>query len=65
MIMSRPEARGPEDDEDYADGISNRKNHSAELPAKANGHVRDSVYFSVIDTDWPAAKAGLEKRLAG
>lgn len=31
----------------------------------ADGHVRDSVYFSVIDTDWPAAKAGLEKRLAG
>ena len=31
----------------------------------ADGHVRDSVYFSVIDTEWPAAKAGLEKRLAG
>jgi RimJ/RimL family protein N-acetyltransferase len=31
----------------------------------ADGHARDSVYFSVIDTDWPAAKAGLEKRLAG
>lgn len=31
----------------------------------ADGHVRDSVYFSIIDTDWPAAKAGLEKRLAG
>ncbi len=30
----------------------------------ADGHVRDSVYFSIIDTDWPAAKAGLEKRLA-
>lgn len=29
----------------------------------ADGHVRDSVYFSIIDTDWPQAKAGLEKRL--
>ncbi|MDP1750783.1 MAG: hypothetical protein Q8L22_15115, partial [Reyranella sp.] len=39
MIMSGPEARGPEDDEGYADGISNRQNHSAELLAKADGHV--------------------------
>jgi hypothetical protein len=31
----------------------------------ADGHVRDSVYFSIIDSDWPAVKAGLEKRLAG
>jgi N-acetyltransferase len=30
----------------------------------ADGHVRDSVYFSIIDTEWPAVKAGLEKRLA-
>ncbi len=30
----------------------------------AGGYVRDSVIFSIIDTDWPAAKAGLEKRLA-
>ena len=30
----------------------------------ADGHVRDSVYFSIIDDDWPAVKAGLEKRLA-
>lgn len=29
----------------------------------ADGHVRDSVYFSVVDGDWPAVKAGLEKRL--
>lgn len=29
----------------------------------ADGHVRDSVYFAIIDTDWPRAKAGLEKRL--
>jgi RimJ/RimL family protein N-acetyltransferase len=29
----------------------------------ADGHVRDSVYFSIVDTDWPAVKAGLEKRL--
>jgi N-acetyltransferase len=30
----------------------------------ADGHVRDSVYFSVIDAEWPAVKAGLERRLA-
>jgi N-acetyltransferase len=31
----------------------------------ADGPVRDSVYFSVIDEEWPAVKAGLERRLAG
>ena len=31
----------------------------------ADGHVRDSVYFSVIDEEWPAVKADLERRLAG
>ena len=30
----------------------------------ADGHVRDSVFFSIVDSDWPAVKAGLEKRLA-
>jgi RimJ/RimL family protein N-acetyltransferase len=30
----------------------------------ANGYVRDSVAFSVIDEEWPAVKAGLERRLA-
>jgi RimJ/RimL family protein N-acetyltransferase len=30
----------------------------------ADGHVRDSVYFSIVDDEWPAVKAGLEKRLA-
>src|SRR3981081_1436348 len=29
----------------------------------ADGHVRDSVYFSIVDTDWPAVKAGLGKRV--
>ena len=29
----------------------------------ADGHVRDSVWFSVIDDEWPAVKAGLEKRI--
>jgi RimJ/RimL family protein N-acetyltransferase len=29
----------------------------------ADGHIRDSVYFSVVDTDWPDVKAGLERRL--
>ncbi|MBI1239158.1 MAG: GNAT family N-acetyltransferase [Alphaproteobacteria bacterium] len=28
-----------------------------------NGYVRDSVYFSVIDSEWPAVKQGLEARL--
>jgi len=27
------------------------------------GRVRDSVYFSVIDTEWPAVKQGLEAKL--
>ena len=31
----------------------------------ADGRVRDSVYFSVIDEEWPDVKAGLEQRLAG
>ena len=30
----------------------------------ADGHVRDSVFFSIVDDEWPAVKAGLEKRLA-
>ncbi len=30
----------------------------------ADGHVRDSVYFSIVDTDWLSVKADLEKRLA-
>jgi N-acetyltransferase len=29
----------------------------------ADGHVRDSVYFSITDDEWPAVKEGLEKRL--
>lgn len=29
----------------------------------ADGHVRDSVYFSIVDEEWPAVKAGLERRL--
>ncbi|MDP6705705.1 MAG: GNAT family protein [Alphaproteobacteria bacterium] len=28
-----------------------------------DGHVRDSVQFAVIDSDWPAVKARLEARL--
>lgn len=31
----------------------------------ADGHVRDSVYFSIVDDDWPEVKAGLQKRLKG
>ena len=30
----------------------------------ADGHIRDSVWFSVIDEDWPEVKRGLEQRLA-
>lgn len=29
------------------------------------GRVRDSVYFSILDDEWPAVKAGLEAKLAG
>lgn len=28
------------------------------------GRVRDSIYFSILDDEWPAVKAGLEERLA-
>jgi RimJ/RimL family protein N-acetyltransferase len=28
------------------------------------GYYRDSVYFSILASDWPEVKAGLEKRLA-
>ena len=30
-----------------------------------DGHVRDSVYFSVVAAEWPAVRDGLHKRLAG
>jgi RimJ/RimL family protein N-acetyltransferase len=29
-----------------------------------NGRQRDSVYFSILDTEWPGVKAGLEAKLA-
>ncbi|MGH0036384.1 MAG: GNAT family N-acetyltransferase [Myxococcota bacterium] len=29
----------------------------------ADGHVRDTVMFSITDDDWPAVRAGLERRL--
>ena len=29
-----------------------------------NGRIRDSVYFSILDTEWPEVKAGLEAKLA-
>ena len=28
-----------------------------------NGRQRDSVYFSILDTEWPQAKTGLESKL--
>jgi N-acetyltransferase len=30
----------------------------------ASGRVRDTVYFSVIDSEWPQVKAALEEKLA-
>lgn len=30
-----------------------------------SGRVRHSVYFSIVDTEWPAVKAGLERKLEG
>lgn len=30
----------------------------------ADGYVRDSVLFSIVSDEWPAARAGLEQRLA-
>jgi N-acetyltransferase len=29
------------------------------------GRIRDSVYFSILDDEWPAVKASLEAKLAG
>ncbi|HEY1012351.1 MAG TPA: GNAT family protein [Herpetosiphonaceae bacterium] len=29
-----------------------------------SGRVRDTVYFSILDSEWPAAKANLERMLA-
>jgi RimJ/RimL family protein N-acetyltransferase len=29
------------------------------------GRVRDSVYFSILDSEWPEVKARLEERLSG
>jgi hypothetical protein len=31
----------------------------------AGGIVRDSVYFSIVDDEWPRVKDGLEKRFRG
>jgi RimJ/RimL family protein N-acetyltransferase len=30
-----------------------------------SGRVRDTVYFSILDTEWPQVKTRLERRLAG
>jgi RimJ/RimL family protein N-acetyltransferase len=30
-----------------------------------SGRIRDSVYFSIVDTEWPAVKARLTGKLAG
>jgi RimJ/RimL family protein N-acetyltransferase len=30
----------------------------------ANGRIRDSVYFSITNREWPEVKAGLEEKLA-
>ena len=31
----------------------------------ASGRIRHTVYYSIIDAEWPAAKAQLEEKLAG
>jgi len=31
----------------------------------ASGRVRDTVYYSILDSEWPRAKANLEGKLAG
>ncbi len=31
---------------------------------RADGSLRDTAWFSVVRDEWPAMKAGLEKRLA-
>jgi hypothetical protein len=28
-----------------------------------SGRQRDSVYFSILDTEWPDVKAGLERKM--
>lgn len=30
----------------------------------AGGRIRDTIYFSIIDSEWPAVKAELERKLA-
>jgi N-acetyltransferase len=30
----------------------------------ARGRIRDTVYFSILDNEWPRVRAGLEERLA-
>ena len=32
---------------------------------RPDGTYRDTVYFSVLDSEWPEVRAGLERRLAG
>jgi len=37
--------------------------HRAHMVVR-DGHIRDTVYFSVIRSEWPQVRAGLEARLA-
>jgi N-acetyltransferase len=30
----------------------------------ASGRIRDTIYYSILDTEWPAVKAGLEQKLS-
>lgn len=39
------------------------RNWSVSWAPGEQGRLRDSAVFSIIDADWPAAKAGLEERL--
>lgn len=37
--------------------------HRAHMVVR-DGHIRDTVYFSIIRSEWPGVRAGLEARLA-
>jgi hypothetical protein len=61
-------------DDPYVDNVLQRTpmGRSGEGPVfnraegKADAHIshgRISAHFSIVDTDWPAVRAGLEKRL--
>jgi hypothetical protein len=40
-----------------------RKKTSRGHTAMPQGYFRDSVYFSILASEWPDVRAGLQKRL--